>query len=318
MDILSLDLKLLVVLDAMLTEGRTTRVAERLGVSQPNVSYVLAKLRHTFGDALFVRDGNAMRPTPFAESLREPVSSVIRTINSQILRTQDFDPAVTERRFTFCMSDIGELVFLPAILAALRREAPKAAVRCVSLSPREIEAGLADGSVDAALGYFPDLSGPAVYQQALFRHPFAVLARKGHPLLEAGLTVERFLSADHAVVAQEGRSQEIFERRMTEMGLTRRVVIQSPHFTSLPFIIANSDIVTTVPLAVAKAFARTGGLDWAPPPFEIPEINLKQFWHRRMHSDRSLVWIRSLIARLFMGRDPSMAGSDPIFGTHPT
>lgn len=314
MDNLSLDLNLLIVLDALFDERRTTRVAERLDMSQPMVSYALAKLRRRFDDALFVRVGNAMEPTPFAQTLRDPVRRVLQTVRGEILRERNFDPATTERRFTLCMSDIGELVFLPKLLAALHFAAPRATIRCQSLSPRELEAGLSDGSVDLACGYFPDLAGGAMYQQALFTHPFSVLMRRGHPLAGSPLTLDAFLGADHAVVAQEGRSQEIFERRMAELGLSRRVAIQSPHFMSMPLVIATSDIISTVPHAVARAYARMAPLCFVEPPFEISQIAVKQFWHRRMHADPALMWLRGLVASLFLGRDPTFDSDDPVFG----
>jgi DNA-binding transcriptional LysR family regulator len=313
MDIQRLDLNLLVVLDMMFVERRTTRTAERLGMSQPMVSYALAKLRHAFADDLFVREGNAMRPTPFAERLREPVHRVVATVAQEILRDHFFNAATTTHRFTFCLSDIGELVFLPIILQAFRTEAPLATIRCISLSPRELESGLADGSVDLALGYFPDLTAHAMYRQGLFDHPFAVLLRRDHPLIGDSISLEAFLDADHAVVQQEGRSQEIFERRMTELGLSRRVAIQLPHFMSAPMIIAHSDIIMTVPLGVAKAYSQMEQLRWLPPPIDVPPIEIKQYWHRRAHHDRQSLWLRGLICRYFLGRDPTGAPGNPIF-----
>lgn len=315
MDISALDLNLLRVLDAMFAEQRTTRVAKRLGMSQPMVSYALAKLRHAFGDALFVREGNIMLPTPLAAKLRDPVRRVLDTISGEILRTAPFNPASCADIFTFCLSDIGELVFLPTLLEAFRKEAPKATIRCVSLSPQELEAGLADGGVDLALGYFPDLDGHAIYQQCLFEHAFAVLLRKDHPSIGASLDLDHFLAAEHAVVLQEGRSQELFERRMLELGLHRKVVIQSPHFMTIPQIVAYTDIITTVPLAVAKAYAKMAPLRFVPPPLKLPPIEIKQFWHLRSRSDEKAIWLRSLIARRFLGCDPTEGSDNPIFSS---
>ncbi|WP_432787982.1 LysR family transcriptional regulator [Novosphingobium rhizosphaerae] len=308
------------VFDAMFVERKTTRTAERLGMSQPMVSYALAKLRRTFDDELFVREGNAMQPTAFAETLRDPVRRIVETVSGEILRHRaaEFQPATSTRRFTFCLSDIGELVFLPTILETFRREAPGATLRCVTLSPRELEAGLTDGSVDLALGYFPDLVGGAAYQQSLFEHPFAVLLRQEHPSIGHEISLESFLQADHAVVLHEGRSQEIFERRMAELGLARRVLIQSPHFMSVPLIVANSDIITTVPMGVARAYSQMAGLRWVLPPLDLPRIPIKQFWHRRVHFDQASIWLRGLIARNFLGRDPTERPDNPIFSASPT
>lgn len=315
MDMSRLDLNLLVILDALFDERRTTRVAERLGMSQAMVSYSLAKLRVAFGDPLFVRSGNAMAPTPLAESLREPIRRVLRTVREEITREATFDPASTRRRFTLCLSDIGELVFLPRLLAALRAQAPGASLRSVSLSPPDIRAGLADGSIDLALGYFPDLQDGATFEQTLFTHRFAVLMRRDHPLQAAPMTLDAFLAADHAVVTQEGRSQEIFEQHIAELSLARRIAFQSPHFLSLPLLLAGSDLVATVPLAVARAFAQMAPVVAIEPPLAIPPIVLKQFWHRRVHADAASRWLRGLVAALFLGRDPSMDEVDPIFGS---
>lgn len=313
MDISRLDMNLLVVLDALFEDRTTTRVAERLGMSQPMVSYALGKLRQTFGDALFVRSGNAMAPTPLAETLRDPIRRVLQTVRGEILKETRFAPATAQRRFTICLSDIGELVFLPRLVARLAQAAPLVTVRSVSLSPRDIRAGLADGTIDLALGYFPDLTDGATYQQTLFTHPFAVMMRRGHPLLATRLTLDAFLAADHAVVSQEGRSQEIFETHMAELGLSRRVVIQSPHFLSLPLLIAQSDVIATVPQAVARAFSHMAPVTSVDPPLAIPAIVLKQFWHRRVHDDPAVRWLRGVLASLFLGRDPTLEESDPIF-----
>ncbi len=125
MDFRRFDLNLLLILDAMYEERSTVVVARRLNISQPTVSFSLNKLREFFGDELFVRQGSRMQPTPFAETIYEPVRRVVETVNTELLRGSDFDPQATERTFSFSMSGIGELVFLPDILAEFRRAAPQ-------------------------------------------------------------------------------------------------------------------------------------------------------------------------------------------------
>jgi DNA-binding transcriptional LysR family regulator len=315
MNIKNLDLNHLRVLGGMFEEGQTTKVAARLSLSQPAVSHILSKLRLSLGDELFVREGNRMQPTPFAESIREPVKRILEIVANEIANERDFTPAVTDRRFTISTSDIGELVFLPDLLRTFSEEAPHATIRCLSLPPDELEDTMAEGSVDLALGYFPDLTGNAFFQQKLFEHRFACLMRRDHPEIGEELSLEQFLAADHAVVAQKGRSQEIFEQRMHELGLERRVLLQSPHFMSAPLLVANSDMITTVPRAVARAYSRMAPLKFVEPPIEIPAIELKQFWHRRVHNDPSIIWLRGIISKLFLRNDPSERDNDDgIFG----
>jgi len=90
-----------------------------------------------------------------------------------------------------------------------------------------------------------------------------------------------------------------------ELGLSRRIQLQSPHFMSVPLLVANSDLFTTVPLAVGAAYAALLPLKLLDPPIDIPPIELHQFWHRRVQHDPAVVWLRALIAELFLGRDPT-------------
>ena len=59
----SVDLNLLVALDAVLEERHVSRAALRVGLSQPTMSNALARLRATFGDGILVRTPHGMEPT---------------------------------------------------------------------------------------------------------------------------------------------------------------------------------------------------------------------------------------------------------------
>lgn len=305
MDYRALDLNLLVVLDALLEERGVNATARRLKISQPNVSFALSKLRTFFGDELLVRQGNRMQPTPTGERLRDPVRRILGTVDAELFRVPSFDPAKSDRRFAISTSDIGELVFLPQLMAELGKRAPGATLRCYSMRPDHLERAMADGTVDVALGYFPDLNGAAFYKQKLFEHPFVCVVSSHHPTVGNSITLDEFLDLKHVVVSQDGRSQELLEREMQQQGLSRRIQLQSPHFMSVPFLVAGSDLITTVPRAVGTTYEKLAGLKMLPPPLAIPPIEIQQFWHRRVHHDPGIVWMRALIAELFLGRDPT-------------
>jgi len=312
MDYRKVDLNLLVILDALLEEGGVNATARRLSMSQPNVSFALAKLRAFFKDDLLVRQANRMKPTPTGERLREPVRRILAMVDAEILRTPTFDPGQSERCFTISTSDIGELTFVPKLLAALSKRAPHTVLRCYSMTPLELESAMADGVVDVALGYFPDLDGPALYRQKLFEHPFVCIVRADHPEVTGELTLDQFLSLGHVVVAQEGRSQELFEQTMRQRGLSRQIKLRSPHFMSAPLLIAQSDLITTVPQAVGTTYASLAGLRLLRPPIDIPPIELQQFWHRRVHADPAVRWFRALISELFLRTDPTLPDDPPV------
>ncbi len=294
------DLNLMRLLVALYEEKSATRAATRLGISQPSVSNGLRKLRAQLGDLLFVRGATGMEPTPRAHSIAAGWKELIDRIGQDLVLNAPFDPAATNFTATFAMSDVGEMVFLPRILAHFHRVAPRGAVHSVSLPPSQIERGLESGDIDLAIGYFPDLVKSNFLCQQLFVHHFVCVLRADHPVRSRRLSLDDFLSLEHAVVRAAGRSQEIFERFLARKKITRRVVLLTPHFLSLPVILSRSDLIATVPHAIGVYCESTGiNVRAALPPFDIPRIPVRQHWHRRFQNDPRNRWLRSIVRELF-------------------
>jgi DNA-binding transcriptional LysR family regulator len=292
------DLNLLNVAVAIYEAGSVSAAARQLGMSQPAVSTALNKLRAALGDPLFLRTPKGMEPTPRAVAIAASTKDILARVEGEVLAQGKFDP-LSPGTFTFALSDIGDMVFLPRLIEALRIEAPRSAVRSVSLAPADIERGLHLGDIDLAIGFFPDLKGTSFFQQRLFSHTFVCLMRADHPIAGHRLTVKQFLALEHAVVRASGRSQEVFERFLERKRLHRRIALHTPHFMSIPMVIAKSDLVVTVPLAVGTCFAQSAQIKLVRQPFDIPKFDLKQHWHRRYHHDPRNRWIRGLVVRLF-------------------
>jgi DNA-binding transcriptional LysR family regulator len=302
----NLDLNLVAVLDALYQERSVTGAARRLKVSQPTVSSALSRLRHYFRDDLFVRERGKMRPTQFALTLQAPVQQILTIVQRDVLPSMHFCPNETMREFTLCTSDIGELCFLPLLIEAFEARAPYASLRCLSLPTGQVKTAIIANTVDVAVGYFPDLGSDEIRSQHLFDHPFVCIARRGHPNFAAPLDLESFLRSKHAVVHHEGRSQEIAEQAMEKLALDRRVFLKSPHFVSLPFLLASTDMMSIVPRSLATSFGNVVGLQVAKPPFDIPDIPLRQHWAERASTDPAVAWLVALIEELFLGADPTL------------
>lgn len=307
MDIRRLDLNLLLLLDGLLFSSNLSTTARRLGISQPSASAGLAKLRYFFHDELFVRTGRGLRPTPFAESLAQPVRVVIETISHEILLKPVFEPDGSERVFALTMPDLGEVVFLPQILKRMHAEAPQVGLKCINIPYQEVREALENGMIDLALGHFPDLPEPMVRSEALFEDRFVCIARKDHPTMCDDISVAGFLELEHLVVEREGR-QEGFQTWSAEFDQSPRMLLQIPHFMSVPRLVASSNMVSVVPLSLATLFADVYGLQIFNSPITLPTVHLKQFWHRRMDSDPALEWFRGIVSSELRDR-PSQAGS---------
>src|SRR5713226_10367741 len=92
MNLNSLDLNLLVALDALLKEANVSRAAVRIGLSQPAASHALQRLRDLIGDPLLVRNGARMELTPRAQGLRAPLAQVLDQVRALFI-PDEFDAA---------------------------------------------------------------------------------------------------------------------------------------------------------------------------------------------------------------------------------
>ena len=127
----------------------------------------LARLREQFGDPLWVRAGRGHEADAARRAPRRAGAAIVALADGSLRGERGFDPATAKDEFVFALSDVGELVFLPRLVEALAQAAPGAGVRSVTLSPVDTERGLEDGSVDLAVGYFPDLKTQH-FRQRLF------------------------------------------------------------------------------------------------------------------------------------------------------
>ncbi|HSV79966.1 MAG TPA: LysR family transcriptional regulator [Ramlibacter sp.] len=293
------DLNLLRLFDALLRHGHLGHAAEELELSQPAASASLKRLREQIGDVLFVKAHNGMHPSPRAVALAPIVQSILSNVRERVLAITEFDPAAAHRTFTLALSDVGEMIFLPRLLHRLTAEAPHVDVKSVAMSPRELTDALQRGQVDLAVGYFPDLLGTDIFQQRLSDSYFVCLVRMGHPTIAGSLTASQFTDLPHLVLQSEGRSQEIVEHYLKKHGITRRGLLQCPHFLGMPGIIEATDLIATVPEQVGRTFATYARLQVLQPPFPFPPSELRQNWHRCQQDDPGNRWLRSMVQQLF-------------------
>jgi DNA-binding transcriptional LysR family regulator len=300
MNISSIDLNLLLVFDALLRDRNVTVAANRIGISQPAMSNALARLRKTFGDRLFVRTVRGMEPTPYAEQLAVPLRGACELVAKALALDAGFDASTSKRSFTFYMTDIGEIVFLPALLERLARLAPGIGVKVVRIPQRNLQEAMVSGDVDLAVGSFPTLKA-GFFQQRLYKDSFVCVARANHPILRKTITRKQYLEATHAIVESAGTGhQAAIEKLLAEQHANLKIGLVVPHFLSLPLIVAQTDHLITIPRRMAAAFEGSSAIRVFEPPLKFPSIDIKQHWHERVHHDAANRWMRALIAEIFL------------------
>ena len=289
-----LDLNLLVVLDALLTEQNVSRAADRLALTQPAVSNSLAKLRRYFGDDLLVKMGRKMSLTPLAESLKEPVREALLQMQSIVEFRPEFDPAVASRKFDIVASDYVAATILAEALHRSKEIAPGVSIQVLPISDRNLSIfrrGEADLLIVLENNLVPDHRNCL-----LFRDQFTCIAWSGNRSVGKSLSLEAYLAKRHVVTAFEGEpTRALDEAHFRALGHRRRIAAIAPQFTLLPFMIISTPYLATVHERLAEQLVRTMPLKIVKPEFDLPTVVEYVQWHRMRDGDPGIHWLRDLL-----------------------
>jgi DNA-binding transcriptional LysR family regulator len=271
---------------------------EELDMTQSAVSNGLRRLRMHFADPLFVKTPHGMTPTPLAERLAFPLQQAIDNIRVAIESVEVFDPGKIQRAFRIYMSDLGQLVLIPRLLRILDREASGVSLEVVDALPRAAQSMMAEGSIDIAIGTFAAFQA-GFHSQRMFSKTYVVLARRGHPALHGGLSLEAFLRARHAIYHPPAGSHDDFEAHVAAIfqqhNARRRVAVELAHGLGIVETIESSDLLISVPARLAQSYAAHADVETAALPFKSPTIDVSQFLHHRFHADEGHQWLRGLV-----------------------
>ncbi|WP_394788763.1 LysR family transcriptional regulator [Rhodoferax sp.] len=301
-----LDLEWLAVFDEVFKTASVSKAADRLGIPQAAASTALIKLRAHFGDKLFSRTARGMLPTPYAQAIQPSLRAVLGHLEQARASRGGFEPSDTQRTFRISMTDISEIVLLPTLINHLRRVAPGIQVDIEKISTESVRR-LQDGDVDLAVGFMPQLDA-GFYQQVLFAQKFVCLVAAGHPRIASKLSKAAFSREGHVVVGSSGTGHVIVDKVLERAGVPRQVVLRVPSFLGVARIVAETELLATVPVRYGELMAMREQIRLLPVPHVLPHYNVKQHWHERFHADPGNVWLRRTIAELLGdARDPGGA-----------
>jgi DNA-binding transcriptional LysR family regulator len=294
----SLQLSQLRLIHEIALSGSLTVAAENVGLTQPAASHALARLRRQLHDPLFVRTSEGMQPTPYGARLAGAVREALAALGTALENHGDFEPATSTRSFTLYISDNGQLVILPRLLARLKDLAPRVRIRVRAFPAKALHVAMESGDVDLAIGSFTTLIA-GFKQKRLFRESLVCIVRRDHPLFRNGMTAEAFRSAPHALAEGAGLAHELLDRWLERQGVKRELRLSVPQFMVLPMVVASSDLLAMMPSRVADQFVKMLPIKLLQPPLKLPAYDIRIFWHERFHGDPASRWLRGVLVDLF-------------------
>jgi DNA-binding transcriptional LysR family regulator len=292
----SIDLNLLVALEALVEERSVSRAARRIGLSQPAMSHALGRLRGLLDDTLLVRAAGGMQLTLRGEALRYPVKDALEKVKD-LLQCEGFDPAVSARTFRIFVADNAADLLLPSLWAKLQHQAPKVRIEIQPWRGSGVAAHDLARGVDVAIGCMPG-SFPGFYRQRLFTDRDACAARRGNPHLRGISRRARFLEAKHVAVIVHGMREDPVDTWLREEGCQRNVALTVPNYLQALHVVARSDLLAVIPERLIRAYARELKLRAKTVPLDVGTFEEYLLHPARTHGDPGCVWLRGVIKEI--------------------
>lgn len=295
-DLQQVDLNLLVALDVLLAERNVSRAAKRLHLSQSATSHALARLRKQFGDTLLVRSRAGMLLTPRAERLQGALKAQLAGLASLLGDDAGFDPSVISGTVNLVCEYYVSSVILPRVLKRLGAEAPLLDIH-IHTRPWNVYEGLESNTFDLALGAFND--APATMRvRTLLHDDFVCLLRRGHPAVRKRLSLQQYVAMPHVVIGIGQPGPTAIDRTLARRKLARRIGLRIPSFLGAAVVVAESDLVLTLPRRLAEQLRRLAPLELHAPPLPLDRFHFQLGWHVRRQAEPAHRWLRSLLAEV--------------------
>jgi DNA-binding transcriptional LysR family regulator len=292
MNLNSLDLNLLVALDALLLEANVSRAAMRIGLSQPAVSHALQRLREALGDPLLVRVGARMELTPRAQALRGPLAQALDQVRGLFI-PDDFDAVSSERHFRLMMPDLAVELLMPPLMEKITQAAPNVRIDVVPWRGPAIFGAEFARTIDLVISIGDAFRG--FHRQRLYTDSDALAVRRNHP---AGANLKKrdtFLGARHVAVVIRGQNEDLIDGWLRTRGIERRIALVVPGYIEALHVAARTDLVAFVPRRLIGALSKQLALVAVTPPFDPGIDEQFMFYPTRAQMDPGSIWLRKLM-----------------------
>lgn len=294
-DLRRIDLNLLTVFEAVYEVGTVSGAAERLALSQSATSHALARLRAACTDDLFVRAGQGLSPTPVANEMYPVIKQALEALRASLAEASGFDPARSQRRFRVAIPHPLGPFYALDLKAAAAAVAPGIVLSFDTVSrPIGLEDSLRDGVTDIAIDWLP-VELDAFVNKKLFDDRLALVARRDHPTVEQGITIEN-LRREQFVGFHPRRDPEHLPRAIRELlSLDLPEAVRVSELLEIPTVVASTDLLGIMPSSIGPLLEKRLGLQVLRLPLESSTVVIYMIWHETRGKDTAQAWLRELM-----------------------
>lgn len=258
------------------------------------------------GDRLVVRGPRGLDLTPRGAALAARVARLLDDARA-IVAPALFDPATATGRITIAAHDHLSMTVLAGLMTRFAQVAPGFDLHIAQPAGDNLRL-VEEGGADLALGMFEGAPG-SLHRRGLYEDRFVCVVRAGHPAAAQVLSVARYVALRHIAVTISGVGDSAVDVALAAQGRTRRVAVRVPHFLAAALLVADSDMILTLPARLARLLADRLPLALLYAPLALTPLAPAMIWHERFQRDPAHMWARQQIMAVVAGFGPTPSES---------
>jgi DNA-binding transcriptional LysR family regulator len=207
--------------------GSVTEAANRLNVTQPAVSKIIAQLEHDLGFRAFLREHRRLVPTREAQALYNEVERAFVSLDYLTRFARDLK-GLRQGHIVMAAPHAASSGWLPAIVAGFLRQHPGLSISLQTMDSAKITQAVASGHLDLAIVQF-DVAARLVQREILMAVEAVCVMHPDHRLAKRRvIRPQDFQDEPFIALAAINRLRIKLDAWLEAEGVTRRIQVDTP------------------------------------------------------------------------------------------
>ncbi|MQP66909.1 LysR family transcriptional regulator [Niveispirillum sp. SYP-B3756] len=303
-----LNANLLYALYAVLEMPTLTEAAQKMALTQPAMSMALRRLRDHFGDELVIY-GPTRQLTALGTALRPRVGRLLREIDDTFHLSLDFEPTQAKGSVILTAPEAIELLFLSVVVEKILQTAPGLDIQLIPFEYGRTDR-LFERGADVAIVPVTMADGEFC-SQPLFDHGLSGLVCRNFPIPTPGGNISRetYLAGRHAALFDTIDQAMFAMHEPDDLFRQRRIVVRTAHYSMLPRLVMNSDLIVTTSDWLAQYYANELPVKVVTLPVIKKPTTMVAQWQRHRMNEPKIRWIIDILFTSISWLNKFQAGS---------
>ncbi|WP_151830159.1 LysR family transcriptional regulator [Acinetobacter junii] len=289
---LRIDINLYPLFIAIFEQKSISKAAQLLCISQSAVSHALQRLRLQLKDELFVRSGQKMLPTPFAEQIYQPIQTALSTIQNIAIPQHDFDPSMLQSLKIAIHDEIEPIIF-PQLVHHFSQLNLDIQFLSSKLDRKNMLADLSAQQIDFVIDLVQPYQENLQFENLIEDHFVACT-------LQTEMDLSLYLSSPHIGVSSRRTGLLLEDIYLNRQQLSRQIFMRCQHYsTALQVLAQYPNAILTIPHSILKHLHYAQDLKIHQLPIELPKIKMGMYWHEHVRQNPRHQFLRNEILKIF-------------------